>query len=159
MDGDRCSTSAHPGDPEPVRAGDDHTGRRARRFGPDGDGLGPGPSVGADTTRASSGSFADALASAQSTTATSGSVPTSSGSLNRAGVDLGPSGPATSSQLNMPITSENVKAITAWEQAEGTAASFNPLATTQGGFSGESQFNSVGVKNYATTYRMNGIDA
>ena len=48
----------------------------------------------------------------------------------------------------MPITTENVRAIKAWEQAEGTAAHFNPLATTQGGFAGETQFNSVGVKNY-----------
>ena len=38
----------------------------------------------------------------------------------------------------------------AWEQAEGTKASFNPLATTQGGFAGETRFNSVGVKNYVT---------
>ena len=57
----------------------------------------------------------------------------------------------------MPITSENVKAVSAWEQAEGTKASFNPLATTQSGFSGETRFNSVGVKNYATY--QDGIDA
>ncbi len=61
------------------------------------------------------------------------------------------------SKLGMPITSENVKAVTAWEQAEGTKASFNPLATTQSGFSGETRFNSVGVKNYATY--QDGIDA
>ncbi len=57
----------------------------------------------------------------------------------------------------MPITSENVRAVTAWEQAEGTAASFNPLATTQGGYAGETKFNSVGVKNYSTY--QDGIDA
>ena len=57
----------------------------------------------------------------------------------------------------MPITAENVRAISAWEQAEGTKASFNPLATTQGGFAGETKFNSVGVKNYATY--QDGIDA
>ena len=57
----------------------------------------------------------------------------------------------------MPITSENVRAIAAWEQAEGTKASFNPLATTQSGFAGETKFNSVGVKNYATY--QDGIDA
>ena len=53
--------------------------------------------------------------------------------------------------------SSNVQAITAWEQAEGTKAAFNPLATTQGGFTGETQFNSVGVKNY-TSYQ-DGLDA
>ena len=50
-----------------------------------------------------------------------------------------------------------MQAITAWEQAEGTKAAFNPLATTQGGFAGETQFNSVGVKNYASY--QDGIDA
>ena len=38
-----------------------------------------------------------------------------------------------------------------------TSASFNPLATTQSGFAGETRFNSVGVKNYATY--QDGIDA
>jgi len=117
-------------------------------------------------------SFADALSQAQGTsttaaampgttttgtTTTDGSVPTSSGSLNRAGVDSVGWARDFLTTLGMPITSENVKAITAWEQAEGTKASFNPLATTQSGFAGETKFNSVGVKNYATY--QNGIDA
>ena len=52
-------------------------------------------------------------------------------------------------RLGMPTTSENVRAMTAWAQAEGTGASFNPLATTQGA-AGASNFNSVGVKNYVS---------
>jgi len=105
-------------------------------------------------------SFASALAQAQGTpaaSATDGSVPTSSGQLNRAGVDSIGWARDFLTKLNMPITAENVRAISAWEQAEGTKASFNPLATTQGGFAGETRFNSVGVKNYATY--QDGIDA
>jgi predicted membrane metal-binding protein len=105
-------------------------------------------------------SFAAALAQAQGTpaaTASDGSVPTSSGKLNRAGVDSIGWARDFLTKLNMPITSENVRAISAWEQAEGTKASFNPLATTQGGFAGETRFNSVGVKNYATY--QDGINA
>ncbi len=82
-------------------------------------------------------SFAAALAQAQGTptaTASGGSVPTSSGQLNRAGVDSIGWARDFLTKLNMPITSENVRAISAWEQAEGTKASFNPLATTQGGY-------------------------
>lgn len=59
-------------------------------------------------------------------------------------------------RLGMPVTSENVRAMTAWAQAEGTDAAFNPLATTQSQ-TGATSFNSVGVKNY-TSYD-NGIDA
>ena len=84
-------------------------------------------------------------------------MPTSSGQLNRAGVDSIGWARDFLTKLNMPITSENVRAISAWEQAEGTKASFNPLATTQSGFAGETRFNSVGVKNYATY--QDGIDA
>ena len=104
--------------------------------------------------------FASALAQAQGTptaTASDASVPTSSGQLNRAGVDSIGWARDFLTKLNMPITSENVRAISAWEQAEGTKASFNPLATTQGGFNGETRFNSVGVKNYATY--QDGINA
>lgn len=55
-------------------------------------------------------------------------------------------------QLGMPVTGENLKAITAWESAEsgGGGGHFNPLNTTQGGFAGESDLNSVGVKNYTS---------
>lgn len=50
-------------------------------------------------------------------------------------------------QLGLPATAENVRAMVAWQQAEGTKAQFNPFATTQG-WNGASNFNSVGVKNY-----------
>jgi hypothetical protein len=112
------------------------------------------------SSTAGAGSFADALTQAQGTTgSTAGdpSVPTTSGKLNRAGVDSVGWARDFLAKLGMPITSENVKAVSAWEQAEGTKASFNPLATTQSGFTGETRFNSVGVKNYATY--QDGIDA
>jgi hypothetical protein len=102
-------------------------------------------------------SFAAALAQAQGTAPSDPSAPTSSGSLNRAGVDSVGWARDFLTKVGMPITSENVRAISAWEQAEGTKASFNPLATTQSGFAGETRFNSVGVKNYATY--QDGIDA
>ena len=51
--------------------------------------------------------------------------------------------------LGAPQTAENVRAIVAWAQAEGTAASFNPLATTENA-PGATSFNRVGVKNYPT---------
>ena len=50
-----------------------------------------------------------------------------------------------------PTTSENVRAVISWEIAEssGGGGMFNPLNTTQGVYPGESDLNSVGVKNYA----------
>jgi len=71
------------------------------------------------------------------------------GTLNKAGVDPVQWGKDFLSKLGMPLTSENVRAMSAWQQAEGTGADFNPLATIQGGFAGATNFNSVGVKNYA----------
>jgi hypothetical protein len=59
-------------------------------------------------------------------------------------------------RLGMPQTADNMRAVMAWQQAEGTRAAFNPLATTQGS-SGASDFNSVGVKNY-TSYAQ-GLEA
>jgi hypothetical protein len=97
--------------------------------------------------------FADALAKAQGTssaTATDTAVPPSGTDLNRAGVNSVQWAKDFLSRINMPVTSENVRAIVAWEKAEGTAAKFNPLATTQGGFAGATKFNSVGVKNYVS---------
>jgi hypothetical protein len=55
-------------------------------------------------------------------------------------------------RLGMAETTENVRAVMAWQQAEGTRAAFNPLATTQRS-SGATDFNSVGVKNY-TSYEQ-----
>ncbi len=101
---------------------------------------------------ATTGTFASVLAQAQSPGATtaSGSIPASDGTLNPAGVDPVQWAKDYLTALGMPVTESNVRAITAWEQAEGTKAAFNPLATTQSGFAGETQFNSVGVKNFAT---------
>ena len=59
-------------------------------------------------------------------------------------------------KLGMPVTSENVKAMNAWAQAEGTQARFNPIATTQR-MPGTTNFNSVGVKNYSSY--EDGVDA
>jgi hypothetical protein len=61
--------------------------------------------------------------------------------------------------LGKPTTAQNVRAIVAWQQAEsgGGGGAFNPLNTTQGGFTGETNLNSVGVKNYQSY--QDGIDA
>ena len=125
----------------------------------------PAQSPGSSTTSTSSSGgssttdFATALAQAQasSSTGASATIPASGGALNRAGVDPVQWAKDFLTKLGVPVTGPNVQAISAWEQAEGTKAAFNPLATTQGGFAGETQFNSVGVKNY-TSYQ-DGLDA
>jgi len=104
-----------------------------------------------------SSDFASALAQAQSSDATGAAVPAATGALNRAGVDPVQWAKDFLTRLGAPITPSNVQAITAWEKAEGTKAAFNPLATTQGGYTGETTFNSVGVKNYASY--QDGLDA
>jgi hypothetical protein len=50
-------------------------------------------------------------------------------------------------RLGMPQTQENLRAMVAWQTAEGAAASFNPLATTRYA-PGATDSNSVGVKNF-----------
>ena len=50
-------------------------------------------------------------------------------------------------RLGMPQTQENVRAMMAWQAAEGTSAAFNPLATTRQA-PGATDLNSVGVKNF-----------
>lgn len=52
-------------------------------------------------------------------------------------------------RLGMPKTRENVRAIVAWQLAEGTRAAFNPLAVNRD-HPGATDFNSHGVKNYPT---------
>lgn len=54
-------------------------------------------------------------------------------------------------RAGFPATPANVQAVVSWEYAESGAGGgmFNPLNTTQGGYAGETDFNSVGVKNYA----------
>jgi hypothetical protein len=107
----------------------------------------PPPDPTSSTDGSQNVSFANALAAAQNTS--NATMPTSTGT-NRAGVGSVQWARDFLSRLGMPETADNVRAITAWEQAEGTAAHFNPLATTQSGFAGETGFNSVGVKNYAS---------
>jgi hypothetical protein len=122
--------------------------------GPNTTAIGTG---GGSAPASDAGSFASALLQAQGAPASDASVPLGSGTLNRAGVDSVQWARDFLTKLDMPVTAENVRAVAAWEQAEGTKASFNPLATTQGGFAGETRFNSVGVKNYASY--QDGIDA
>ena len=50
-------------------------------------------------------------------------------------------------RLRAPATKQNLRALAAWQRAEGGGASFNPLNTTQHS-SGASNYNGVGVKNY-----------
>ncbi len=53
-------------------------------------------------------------------------------------------------RLGAPVTSENLRGLVAWIEAESNGASFlNPLATTQGA-PGARNVNSVGVKGYPT---------
>lgn len=58
-----------------------------------------------------------------------------------------------------PATPANVQVVVSWEYAEsgGGGGMWNPLNTTQGGYAGETDFNSVGVKNYVR--REDGIAA
>ncbi len=91
----------------------------------------------------------DALKNASSTSATS----TAGSVLPRAATTSNITASRTQfahdllAKLGMPDTAENVRAIKAWAQAEGTDAGFNPLATTRRA-AGTTDFNSVGVKNY-----------
>ncbi len=48
-----------------------------------------------------------------------------------------------------PVTAQNLAAVVAWMQGEGTAAVFNPLATTLPE-PGATAFNSSGVQNYTS---------
>jgi hypothetical protein len=87
--------------------------------------------------------FASALAEATGSTATASTLSfTPSTDRTQWATDL-------LNQLGLPVTAENIKALGAWAQAEGTKASFNPLATTQS-MPGATSFNSVGVRNYAS---------
>jgi hypothetical protein len=52
-------------------------------------------------------------------------------------------------RIGAPVCGNNLVAVVAWQAQEGTQAAWNPLATTQG-MPGASQFNGVGVKNYAS---------
>jgi hypothetical protein len=58
--------------------------------------------------------------------------------------------------LGAPVVRNNMIVVVAWEAAEGTNATWNPLATTMGA-EGASNFNEVGVKNYLS--KEQGVDA
>ena len=51
--------------------------------------------------------------------------------------------------LGAPVSRNNLVVMVAWQSAEGTMASWNPLATTYP-MPGATDFNSVGVKNYTS---------
>ncbi len=95
------------------------------------------PPSGDTSLTASQPDFASALQSASS-----GSGPTMTAARTQFANDV-------LTALGAPQTAENVRAITAWAQAEGTRAANNPLATTESA-PGATNFNSVGVKNYPT---------
>jgi hypothetical protein len=73
-------------------------------------------------------------------------VPTG-GTLGPSGVDHVRFARDLLARLQLPQTAENIRAIDAWARAEGTRATNNPLATTQG-WENATRFNSVGVRNY-----------
>ena len=58
--------------------------------------------------------------------------------------------------IGAPVTPQNLRALLAWQRAEGGGARFNPLNTTQGA-RGATNYNSVGVKNF--TSEQQGIQA
>jgi peptidoglycan hydrolase CwlO-like protein len=64
-----------------------------------------------------------------------------------AGVSFGRWAELLLARLRAPACADNLIAVVAWESAEGTAAAYNPLATTHD-YPGATDFNHVGVKNY-----------
>jgi hypothetical protein len=58
--------------------------------------------------------------------------------------------------LGAPVCGNNLVSLVAWQSAENTTASWNPLATTLPA-AGAGNFNSVGVKSYSSL--VDGIDA
>jgi hypothetical protein len=54
-------------------------------------------------------------------------------------------------RLGAPGCGENLLIVVAWATAESTSAAFNPLATTRD-MPGDSDFNTVGVKSYASMH-------
>lgn len=59
--------------------------------------------------------------------------------------------------IGKPVTKNNLQSLVCWAVSEGSKAEWNPFDTEEGGESGESNYNSVGVKNYPT--QAEGIDA
>ena len=107
------------------------------------------------------GTTAGAGASGTSATSGTGALDASSGTF-AAALNTAQAGDTQKwandflTRVGMPVTSENVRAVVAWEKAEGTKAQFNPLATTRS-MPGATNFNKVGVKNFASY--ADGIEA
>jgi peptidoglycan hydrolase CwlO-like protein len=59
-------------------------------------------------------------------------------------------------KLGAPTCRDNLVVLVAWQAAEGTAARYNPLATTLP-MPGSTEFNSVGVQNYVSAQQ--GLEA
>lgn len=57
---------------------------------------------------------------------------------------------------NLPVSSNNVRSLVIWKVSEGSNARWNPM-DTEWGVKGATNYNSAGVKNYATI--TDGIEA
>jgi len=86
------------------------------------------------------------LLSSTSSTGGSANLSLQSGSTGRFGSAFAKSLLAT---IGAPQTSANIASIEAWARREGGGGANNPLNTTLG-MPGATDFNSVGVKNYAS---------
>jgi len=86
------------------------------------------------------------LLSSTSNTGGSANLSLQSGSAGRFGSAFARSLLAT---INAPQTAANIASIEAWARREGGGGANNPLNTTLG-MPGATDFNSVGVKNYAS---------
>jgi hypothetical protein len=110
--------------------------------------AGPGR-AGVATTSSSATDFQSVLAGVQSLNESSATGATSTAPAGAAATSREQWAQHFLTRLGMPLTSENVRLMVAWQQAEGTKAQYNPLATTQS-MPGATRFNSVGVKNFAS---------
>jgi len=60
--------------------------------------------------------------------------------------------------IGAPVTQKNLRVLDAWQRAEGSTSSWNPFNSTQSSHvAGETNYNSVGVKNYPS--EMAGVNA
>ncbi|HEY1737547.1 MAG TPA: hypothetical protein VGI86_02490 [Acidimicrobiia bacterium] len=101
------------------------------------------------TINANEPDFASLLASAAAPDSGFGMTATGSGATTGTTAARTQFATDVLSALGAPQTAQNVQALVAWAQAEGTKAANNPLATTESA-PGTTNFNSVGVKNYPT---------
>ncbi len=97
---------------------------------------------------ASIGSGSVSSASFQSALAAAGMTGTP-GEIAPSGVDIAQFSRDVLGAIGAPTSEQNMAVMSAWVKAEGTKARYNPLATTRNA-PGATQFNSVGVKNFAT---------